>query len=288
MLSIEQISMSADGQMCCTLNQAYDTGCFFSIDKKDKVWHSKKSGKLNLVDKINYYDWDQCYSDYSKDESEDSYLEDYIRNATHIIKEGVFLQLTDDNEGYLERDSLIHLVIDNKSYKLPCCFAPYGNNWYRKSKCAYYAINYTILKELAFSSSIRLSYVNNVEEKTIVNNVDISGFKEYAEYYYKNFYIENAGTPEEKEALQRELQAMQEAKRLREEEEKEARRIREEEEREARRIREEEEKVRNAEKRAERKAEWDNADPMSKIKIMLKRNWILVLLILIILLIVFG
>ena len=274
MITIEEIILPS-GLVNYSLSVPYDTGMSFHSLSKHHV-------KLNLESLVETYDFEQCRLAYETENEKDENgffiygLDYYVKQAPHTIEEGLFLHFSDDDESFLIRDSAICLTIDGKKYKLPCFFAPNGRRGaYYYTPDLYFKITPKILKELASATSISLSYITKVKE-TGFKDVKIYDFMEYALVYYEGYYIEHLGTPDEKEKLRQELQAKKDANKKREEEEKarKEQQIAEEKARKEQQI---------AEEKAARKAEWDEADPMSKVWIMLKRNWKLVLFILFIL-----
>lgn len=263
MITIEETILK-DGFVCHSLSEPYDTHKHFHS-------RSERNAKLNLESLVQSYDFEQCWQEYEDDDEKDGEgyplhdLDYYIRQAPLKTEKGIFLHFSDDDESFLRRDSVLRLIIDGKKYKLPCYFAPNGHRMaVNYTTDLYYKITSNILKELAAATSISLSYETGSDDAGF-KNADLDGFQEYALSFYEGYYIEDQGSPEEKEKLRQELQAQKDAIKKREEEEK---------------VRKEREK---AEEKAARKAEWDEADPLSKVWIMLKRNWQLVLLILLIL-----
>lgn len=260
MITIEE-TISPNGLVNYSLSEPYNTR---------KRFHSMSdhNAKMNLDSLVEIYNSKQYGQDDYDDEEEDDEghsLNDssyYIRQAPRKTEQGLFLHFSDDGDSFLRRDSVIRLTIDGKNYKLPCYFAPEGKKCgINYSTDLYYQITSKLLKELAAATSIRLSYEPEYEELRF-KNLNIDGFKKYALVYYEGYYIEHHGTPAEKEKLRQELQAQKDAIKKRAEEEKAFM------------------EQQKAEEKAALKAEWDNADPLSKVWIMLKRNWKLVLLIL--------
>ena len=263
MISIEE-NIWPDGFINYSLSEAYNTHKHFHSG-------SDHNAKLNFDSLVRSYDFDQCLREYEEDDETDDEgcpihdLDYYINQAPRLTEQGLFLHFSDDGDSFLRRDAVIRLTVDEKNYRLPCYFAPNGH----KIGCQYttdlyFRINNKLLKELAGASSIKLSYETK-DEKEHFENLSIDDFQKYALSYYEGYYIEHQGTPEEKEKLRQELRAQEEAKKEREADEKA------------------QQEQRAAEKKAARKAEWEEADPLSKVWIMLKRNWKLVLLILLIL-----
>lgn len=258
MITIEETILK-DGFVCHSLSEPYDTHKHFHSD-------SDHNAKLNLDSLVQSYDFELCWQEYEEDyvNSDGDPLHDldyYIIQAPIKTEKGIFLHFSDDGDSYLRRDSVLRLTIDGKKYKLPCYFAPNGHrNGVNYTTDLYYQITSNILKDLAAATSISLSYETGNDD-TGFKNADLDGFQKYALAFYEGYYIEDQGSPEEKEKFRQELQAQKDAIKKREEEKK----------------------VRKEREKAARKAEWDEADPLSKVWIMLKRNWQLVLLILFIL-----
>lgn len=263
MIAIEETILPS-GFVCHSLSELYDTCKHFHSD-------SDHSAKLNLESLVESYDFEQCWQEYQDDDEEDDEgyplhdLDYYIRQAPRKTEMGIFLHFSDDGDSFLRRDCAIYLTVDGKKYKLPCYFAPNGHKvGANYTTDLYFRITSKLLKELATATSISLSYETG-DDKTGFKDANLGNFQKYALAFYEGYYIEDQGTPEEKEKLRQELQAQKDANKRREEEDK---------------AREEQ---RKAEEKAARKAEWEEADPLSKVWIMLKRNWKLVLLILFIL-----
>lgn len=269
MITIEE-TISPNGLVNYSLSEPYNTRKRFhlksdhnakmNLDSLVEIYDSKQYGQDDYDD--DDYD-DEDYDDEEEDDEESSLSDSsyYIRQAPSKTEQGLFLHFSDDGDSFLRRDSVIRLTIDGKNYKLPCYFASEGKRCgINYSTDLYYQINSKLLKELAAATSIRLSYEPEYEMSgcKAIKDLNIDGFKKYALFYYEGYYIEHHGTPEEKEKFRQELQAQKDAVKKRAEEEK----------------------VLKEQQQAALKAEWDNADPLSKVWIMLKRNWKLVLLIL--------
>ena len=192
----------------------------------------------------------------------------------HSLKEGIYLHLTDDGDSRLYRKSEIHLIVDkSRHFLLPCVWA--SNNGYAVYDCVsdvYYQMPPSCLKALAFASTIQLYYITEDDEAPNID-LKIDDFQEIAELFYEKYYLVENCTPKEKKVAIHELRHRQEAiNKLKEEE-----RARYE-------LEEEQKKQKEVEKLAE---EWESADSTTKLGILLKRHWKLVLLILLILFILF-
>lgn len=253
-----------EGKSVFKLDQPFDTERkFISEDQKSKS--DLKNGTLNFVNAFVFYDFEK-------------YVEN--KETEKTIKEGLFLVLSDEPNSLLNRNAILHLEIDgHKYYEFKGVFSPKGTRCGLKyTTTIYYEISPTILKMLALSSKIKLSYEVPNEDKeerkyrSGFKNLDISGLNQYACVYLEDCYIEKYGSPEEKAALQKEKQAKKE------EDEKRAK----EDEKRAKEAAKEAE-AKKLQEQAQRKSEWQAADPVEKLKILLKRHWKFVVLIILIL-----
>ncbi len=275
------------GKSCFKFSKPFDTKKMF-LSSENKEWVSKpQTATLNIVNVVEYYDLKQCIKDYEDDDEtdEDGFyvrsLEDYVDATEHTYKEGLFLLLSDDTNCFLQSNAKLHLAIDGKkNYELQGFFSPAGTRGgYNFTTAIYFQITPPILKSLAFASSIKLSYEvpddkekDSSSKKSGFNNLDISRFSKFANAYYEGYYIEHLGTPEEKATYERECQIKKEEY-MRKVEEANARRVAEEAEA----------ATRKAKELAERKAEWEAADPVGKLTLLLKRHWKWVIVLLFIL-----
>ena len=269
MITVSEVHMP-NGLVNYNLSDSYDT-------KKDlrSYYHTLK---LNFINALDWFDFQQCKRDCENDTERDDEgnrvhdLDYYVSRAPRKVEQGLFLHLSDERDGYLERVSIVRLKIDGKGYELPLYFEPRG---YYYASDLYFKINAKILKELAVATSISLSY----EAKEYgFNNLDISGFQKYAFVYYDDYYVENLVSPEEKMKIRQELQPL---RRRRDEED-----AREKAKIAAEKRFEENEKNREAAKEAReavRMVEWQNAGPLLKVWMWVTRHWILTLFILFIL-----
>ena len=244
MITIVEILLPESGRTCYSLNESFDT--------KEKFYkNSKETGKINFLNIIDYYDLKQCLDEYeNQDEDNEDNADvdvnkdkpkahpkrhnlDYFIKMHLWTKRGLFIELSDNNESFLNRYSSIQLFVDDKCFQLPCFFAPEGTRFgLDYTTACYYEISPAILKALAMSSSIKFSYFPKDKYPKSINKF-ISGFQKYALVYYEKYYLENFGNSEEKESLQCYIQT----------------------------------------KVAEREAELNNANIISKIVILFKRHW---------------
>lgn len=255
MLSIKNI-IQKDGSVFHTLSEPYNTGRHFTQSK----W-CKKSTMLNIVDVVEYYDYYKCVNEYEDGErDEDGYLvndlENYIAKAERSYEKGLFLHLSDGDDSLLCRDAIITLSIDDKKYELTCFFAPGGHrSGYVYSTDLYCRITPEILMEMSFATSIKISYKSPSTEEAHAT-ADITSFSEWAQIFFEQCYIKDVRS-EDKTALMQEWKAKKAAKE-----------------------KEEEEKARKeAEEKARKQEEWDNADTLQKLLILVKRHWKLILFI---------
>ena len=213
MIANEETIFPDGSSVCHSLSKPYDTHKHFRPVSKHSV-------KLNLEALAESYNFKQCKLVYQ--DSDRSYdirfcnLDYYIRQASPKTERGVFLHISDDGDTWLQRDSVIQLIIDGKKYQLLCYFAPIGGRHYDYTEDLYYQITANILKELATATSIRLSHETGDEDAGF-RDKKIDDFQEYALAFYEGYYIEDHGSPEEKEKLRQELQVLTDAKKKREE-----------------------------------------------------------------------
>ena len=189
MMCIEEVIFK-DGKTCYTINEPYNTKRYFYFKKAGayaKECDDQNPGMLNFVNLVEYM---------------------------YRYEEGLFLHLSDNGSCYLHRNAYLSLLIDQKkSYKLAKFFAPVGRKISNDfTTDIYFKINTTILKALALSSSIKLSYnvPNDTGEHFNFENLNISSFQKHALFYYENYYIEHLEDDEKKESLYRELEAYKE------------------------------------------------------------------------------
>lgn len=224
-MCIEEVIFK-DGKTCYTINEPYNTKRYFYFKKVGgayaKKYDEQNPGMLNLVNLVERYNADSCIDYYNEDieQDEEGYtshkhdIEYWARLMCRTYEEGLFLHLSDNGSCYLHRNAYLSLLIDQKkSYKLASFFAPVGSRISNDfTTDIYFKINTTILKALALSSSIKLSYnvPNDTDEHFNFENLNISSFQKHALFYYENYYIEHLEDDEKKESLYRELEAYKE------------------------------------------------------------------------------
>ena len=224
MMCIEEV-MLKNGKTSYTINEPYNTKWYFYFKKVRGVYVKEDDrqtpGLLNLVNLVEYYNVDSCIDYYNEDieQDEDGYtrhkhdIEYWGRRMHRTCEEGLFLHLSDNGRGFLRRDAYLSLLIDQKSYKLQSFFAPVGNKIDDKFTAdIYYKITPTILKALALSSSIKLSYntSDDTSGKWNYENLNISAFQKHALFYFENYYLEHMEDSEKRKSLYRELEAYKE------------------------------------------------------------------------------
>lgn len=238
MVHIEETIIPENGKVCYALYESFDTGM-----RAYRWMKGNQTIRLNFVNIIDFYDYEQCEEQKSEDYSDSNKYEHrfnyYVYLAEHKYVEELFLHMSDNFGGHFSlsfKEKPLHLCIDGCDYELPCFFATGEKGHYRSISNLYFRITPEILKTLASSSSIQFTYSWSHNLK----NVDISQFKEYALTYYEKVYIENYGNPEEKEYLRVKREAEEKRK---EEAEKKQQEI-ENKRQEAEGIRKEEERKR--------------------------------------------
>ncbi len=215
--------MHSNGKTSYTINEPYNTKRYFYFKKIGgvyaKEYDDQNPGMLNLVNLVECYNTDSCIDYYNEDigQDEDGYTRHkhdigyWARRMRRTYEEGLFLHLSDYGSCYLQRNANLSLLIDQKSYKLASFFAPVGKKINNELTAdIYFKINTTILKALALSSSIKLSYKNDNDGNYNFENLDISAFRKHALFYYENYYLEHLENDEKKESLYRELEAYKE------------------------------------------------------------------------------
>lgn len=198
-MRIEEV-MHSNGKTSYTINEPYNTKRYFYFKKIGGVYAKKcddqNPGMLNFVNLVG--------------------MLNFVNLVEYIFRyeEGLFLHLSDNGSCYLHRNAYLSLLIDQKkSYKLAKFVAPVGRKISNDfTTDIYFKINTTILKALALSSSIKLSYnvPNDTGEHFNFENLNISAFQKHALFYYENYYIEHLEDDEKKESLYRELEAYKE------------------------------------------------------------------------------